>query len=222
MLNLAASLADIPVAEIILKGLAIGLIAAAPTGPSGVLVIERTLSKGRWPGFFTGLGVTISDTIYILLSALGLSFILDFIEDPTTAMTVKFIGCGLLLVFGIHTIRDNPLKKKRGDANAQGPLLFNTLSGFLVAIVNPLVVFIYLTLFTYFSYAPSELSGSMKLLAFGSLAAGDVCWWLFLSFLINKVRNRFDLRGIWVINRILGSVLIVASVAWFILILVKK
>ena len=52
---------DISVFELILKGMAIGFLAAAPTGPSGVLVIQRTLNKGRWKGFLTGLGVSVSD-----------------------------------------------------------------------------------------------------------------------------------------------------------------
>lgn len=214
-------MSEVSILEIILKGFAIGLIGAAPTGPSGVLVIERTLNKGRWPGFFTGLGVAVSDTIYILLSALGLSFIIGYIEDPQTAMVIKFIGCALLLVFGIHTIRNNPLKKQKSGKESGGSLVLNSVSGFLVAIVNPLVIFIYLTLFTYLSFAPSSYDGPYELASFLALVCGDVCWWLFLSTLINKVRGRFDLRGIWVINRILGSVLIVAAVGWFIMILVK-
>ena len=42
-----------------------------------------------------------------------------------------------------------------------------------------------------------------------------------LSTLINKLRNRFDLRGLWMINRILGTILIVAAVAWLTMILIK-
>jgi hypothetical protein len=42
-----------------------------------------------------------------------------------------------------------------------------------------------------------------------------------LSTLINKLRNRFDLRGLWMINRVLGTILIVAAVAWCTSILIK-
>ena len=67
---------DISVFEIVLKGMAIGFLAAAPTGPSGVLVIQRTLNKGRWKGFLTGLGVSISDAVYIMITMMCLSLVI--------------------------------------------------------------------------------------------------------------------------------------------------
>jgi threonine/homoserine/homoserine lactone efflux protein len=209
------TLVEISTLAIILKGLAIGLLAAAPTGPSGVLCIQRTLNKGRRFGFMTGLGISLSDAIYILCTSFGLSLVMDFIEDKQTFFIVKLIGCGLLLAFGIHTIRNNPfakVKKTDGDKNSK---LYYYLSGFLVSITNPLVIFIYLALFTYFSFPISEFTGLMKGIAYMSVVGGNVLWWFFISFLINKLKNRFDLRGIWIINRILGVVLIAASLIWF-------
>ena len=63
MTQLFASPFDFSIVEVILKGFVIGLLAAAPTGPSGVLCIQRTLNKGRAKGFMTGLGITFSDTL---------------------------------------------------------------------------------------------------------------------------------------------------------------
>ena len=51
-------------ASIVLTGLLIGVLISAPMGPIGVLCIQRTLNKGRWPAFFTGLGAALSDLIY--------------------------------------------------------------------------------------------------------------------------------------------------------------
>lgn len=205
---------DFTFLEVILKGFVIGLLAAAPTGPSGVLCIQRTLNKGRLKGFMSGLGVTISDTIYILCTSFGLSLVMDFLQEKQTFFIVKMVGCALLLIFGIHTIRNNPLAKQKQTSQKDESLLSYTGSGFLVAIANPLVIFIYLGMFAYFSFPISEFEGVKKIIAFASVIGGDVCWWLFLSFLINKLRNRFDLRGIWMINRILGCVLIAASIVW--------
>ena len=105
-------MSEISVLEIILKGMAIGFLAAAPTGPSGVLVIQRTLNKGRWKGFLTGLGVSISDAVYIMITMMCLSLVLGYLEDPTIALVVKLLGCALLLIFGITTVRNNPLGQK--------------------------------------------------------------------------------------------------------------
>ena len=52
--------------DYICKGILIGIVASAPMGPVGVLCIQRTLNKGRWYGFITGVGATISDFIYAI------------------------------------------------------------------------------------------------------------------------------------------------------------
>lgn len=58
---------------IIFRGLLIGILVSAPMGPIGMLCIQRTLNRGRWPAFFTGVGAGVSDLLYCLLTGLGLS-----------------------------------------------------------------------------------------------------------------------------------------------------
>ena len=48
---------------LISKGIVIGVLVSAPMGPIGMLCIQRTLNKGRWHGFVTGLGAALSDDI---------------------------------------------------------------------------------------------------------------------------------------------------------------
>ena len=206
---------------LLLKCMAVGFLAAAPTGPSGVLVIQRTLNRNRRRGFQTGLGVSISDAIYIFITMMCLSLVLGYLENPTVALVVELVGCALLLVFGFVTIRSNPLAKSKGDTVVKESWWQFTLSGFLVAIVNPLVVFFYMGLFTFFSVPVDGFSLGMKAETYLATLAGDVCWWLTLTFLINRIRNRFDLRGLWMINRILGTVLIVAALGWLVMIFIK-
>ena len=67
--------------HIISSGLLIGIFISAPMGPVGMLVIQRTLNKGRLPALFTGIGAAFSDLTYSLLTGLGISFITDFIES---------------------------------------------------------------------------------------------------------------------------------------------
>ena len=178
---------DISVLELVLKGMTIGFLAAAPTGPSGVLVIQRTLNKGRWKGFLTGLGVSVSDAFYIMVTMMCLSLVLGYLENPAIATTVKLAGCALLLVFGITTVRNNPLAASKEVKVKKDSIWQIMITGFLVAIVNPLVVFFYMGLFAFFSLPVDD----------------------------------FNLRGLWMINRVLGTILIVAAVAWCTTILIK-
>ena len=48
---------------VIIRGIAIGVLISAPMGPIGMLVIQRTLNKGRRPAFYTGIGAALSDLI---------------------------------------------------------------------------------------------------------------------------------------------------------------
>ena len=73
----------------IIRGLAIGVLVSAPMGPIGILCIQRTLNKGRWSGFVTGLGAALSDLIYALLTGLGMSIVIDFMPRHEEAGKVQ-------------------------------------------------------------------------------------------------------------------------------------
>ena len=81
----------------IIRGLAIGILVSAPMGPIGILCIQRTLNKGRWSGFVTGLGAALSDLIYALLTGLGMSIVIDFIEANQNILQI--LGSLVFIVF---------------------------------------------------------------------------------------------------------------------------
>ena len=80
-LNYQDILQNIGIFEMVVKGMIIGIVASAPMGPVGVLCVQRTLNKGRWYGFATGVGAALSDIIYALMTGFGLSFVNDIITD---------------------------------------------------------------------------------------------------------------------------------------------
>ena len=73
----------INILDFISKGLLIGMIASAPMGPVGILCVQRTLKKGRWYGFVTGVGASISDIIYAAITGFGMAFVMDFVNNDT-------------------------------------------------------------------------------------------------------------------------------------------
>ena len=96
--------------DFVFKGMLIGIIASAPMGPVGILCVQRTLNKGRWYGFVTGVGAAASDMLYAGITGLGMSFITDFVNDPTYRFYLQVIGSVVLLCFGFFTYRNDPLK----------------------------------------------------------------------------------------------------------------
>ena len=76
--------------EIFLKGLIVGLIVSAPMGPIGVLCVQKTINKGRFQGFMSGLGAATADTSYAVLAAFG--FVLSLVAEVHEGSEI-FISC---------------------------------------------------------------------------------------------------------------------------------
>ena len=170
---------QIDILALILKGVLIGIIASAPMGPVGVLCIQRTLNKGRWYGFVTGIGAAVSDIIYALLSGLGMSFVMDLITNPTNKFWLQIIGSIILLVFGICCFRSNPTRKMHRSGNKKGSLLHNGITAFFVTFSNPLIIFLFIGTFAQFAFVVPNHPIEMTL-GYMSIVVGALLWWLSL------------------------------------------
>lgn len=202
---------QISLLETVVKGIIIGAVASAPMGPVGVLCIQRTLNKGRAHGLVTGLGAAMSDIIYALITGYGLSFIYDFIQNQRNLFWLQLIGTVLLFVFGVHTFRSNPAKNTRRVSKNKSSLVQNCVTAFFITLSNPLIILLFMAMFTPFKYMLPEQPFHFQLVGYISIFAGAMLWWLFITYVVNKLRTRFDVRGIWIINRIIGAIVMVAS-----------
>ena len=74
---------QVTILDLLIKGFIVGVVVSAPLGPVGVLCIQRTLNKGRWFGFVTGLGAALSDICYALLTGYGMSFMDELYSEAS-------------------------------------------------------------------------------------------------------------------------------------------
>lgn len=205
---------EVTIIDLLVKGFIIGIVVSAPMGPVGVLCVQRTLNKGRWYGFVTGLGASLSDIIYALLTGYGMSFIFDFIN--ANIFYLQLLGSVMLLFFGIYTYRSNPVHSIRPASNNKGTYLHNFITAFLVTLSNPLIIFLFIGLFARFAFVLPEIPIGQQLAGYLAVFLGAQTWWFGITYFINKVRTRFNVRGIWLINRIIGVIVIVVSVFGFV------
>jgi threonine/homoserine/homoserine lactone efflux protein len=192
------------------KGMLIGMIASAPMGPVGVLCVQRTLNKGRWYGFVTGIGAAVSDIIYAGITGFGMSFVMDFVNNNQNRFYLQIAGSLMLLLFGIYTWRSDPTKKIHKSGHQKGSLWYNTWTAFLVTFSNPLIIFLFMGLFAQFAFVIPDRPFEMAI-GFLSIVGGALLWWFGLSWLVDKVRAIFDDNGIKIINQIIGAVVVVFS-----------
>ena len=202
---------QIDILGMILKGVLIGIIASAPMGPVGVLCIQRTLNKGRWYGFVTGIGAAMSDIIYAMLTGFGMSFIMDLITNPTNKFWLQISGSAILLLFGVYCFKANPTRNIHRGGTKKGSLTHNAITAFFVTLSNPLIIFLFIFLFAQFAFVvpnrPIEMS-----VGYVSILLGAILWWFGLTWLIDTVRGKFDDNGILIINKIVGCIVIIFSV----------
>lgn len=200
---------------IMLRGLLIGILISAPMGPIGVLCIQRTMNKGRWPGFFTGIGAGLSDLIYSLLTGLGLSFVTDFIE--TNQSLLQVIGSLFLIAYAVYLFGSNPSRQLRKPAVQVNSYWKDFATGFLFTFSNPLILFFIIALFTRFSFLAPEFQAYHYVAGYASIFGGALLWWLFVTYFVNKVRAHFNVRSMWLVNRIIAVILLVMAAVGFVL-----
>ena len=179
-------------------------------GPVGVLVIQRTLNKGRNIGLATGIGASVSDLMYCIITAFGLTFVEDFLLRNEAVLTL--IGSVLLIVFGIYLFRNNPVKSIKHGHSHRTSTRGAVITGYLFTFSNPLIVVLIMGLFTRFGFPDMESKVHHYVFGFCFIFVGALLWWLLVTYFVNRLRAHFNLRSLWVINRITGSIIILFSI----------
>ncbi len=192
------------------RGLAIGIIISAPMGPVGILCVQRTLDKGRRTGLYTGVGAAISDLLYCLLTGFGLSFIEEFLERNSNI--IQLLGSVVLIGFGIYLFKSNPSRKLKKPSEQRIPAGKNILNGFLFTVSNPLIIFLIIGLFARFNFLMPEIKFYHYIIGFIFIFLGALLWWYFVTYFVDKVRAHFNLRSMWMINKIIGSVIFLFAI----------
>ena len=201
--------------DIIWKGFIIGVVVSAPLGPVGVLCIQRTLNKGRWYGFVTGLGASLSDIAYALITGYGMSFVFDYVNK--NIFYLQLFGSILLLAFGLYTFRSNPVQSIRPVSTNRGSYFHNFITAFVVTLSNPIIILLFIGLFARLAFVSEGVLVFEAVSGYLAIALGALTWWFGITYFVNKVRKQFNLRGIWVLNRVIGSVVMLVSLGALIL-----
>lgn len=176
-----------------------------------MLVIQRTLSKGRMPALYTGLGAALSDLIYCLLTGLCLSFITDILDAHQ--FELQLLGSVVLALFGLALFRKNPTRALK---SAKVPRATNYwkdfASGFLFTFSNPFILFFIIGLYARFNFILPEFEVYHYIVAYMAILGGALLWWWIITLLVDKLRKRINVRSLWLINRIIGAILLVMAI----------
>ncbi len=202
---------SVSILELVLKGVAIGVLASCLLGPIGILCIQRTLNKGRRYGFATGIGAAASDFLYAVITGFGMSLVAPLIENEKNMFWMKIIGAVTLFIFGVISFRSNPTKNMKERAkNGKGTLWYNAFTSFLVTLSNPAIILLFVAAFAMFAFVVPEHPLEVCMGYLG-IVVGALLWWFLLTFTIDKLRDRFSNHTIVIINRVMGILVVLVS-----------
>ena len=196
--------------EILWKGIALGLLVSVPLGPLGIILINRTIKRGVFSGFFSGLGLGIADVILAIIAGLGFGVIITFLNQKRSILSII---AGLIIVAaGIKVFLSNPVKDLRNRERSEKSLWRDFYSAFMLAITNPYTIVIFVA---FFSGIPIRNVRPERVPFFliPGLFIGAMAWWTFLSYFVNRFKNRIRLRVIVRINQIAGILIIGIGIA---------
>jgi threonine/homoserine/homoserine lactone efflux protein len=224
--------AVISTTQLVLSGLIVGVVIAAPVGPVNIVCIQRTLERGFWGGFAAGVGAVLGDGLIAAVAAFGVSAISGVLANHRLA--IQLIGGAIMIAFGVKLFTAEPklATKQRTQSVAQ---LRRIVEGvperlrpairlpiwrilphagvipqtFFLTITNPGAI---LGLFAIFGGLGAAFGGIhnyvQALTLVFSVMVGSLLWWAVLAQLIEKLRGRINEGRLKIINQVAGIVLV--------------
>jgi len=204
-----------------IKGLFLGVAVSAPFGPMAMIVVQRSLNRGRTHGLLSGVGVAVSDITYAVIAAFGLSVIIGFVTDHQ--IFFKLIGAVVLILVGMKLSFSDPVKMKRKALRrkSNGNPLRVIGEMYLITLTNPASLFLLSAAFAGFGIIRQETpSLSIVAILFG-VALGTLIWWFFLTWILSLLKKRIRLRHLFWINRFAGFIIVIIGLSALVSVFLK-
>jgi threonine/homoserine/homoserine lactone efflux protein len=160
------------------------LAIAAPVGPIGLLVIQRSLQHGRTVGLATGLGAAAADAVYGAVGAFGVAAIVQALQQVKVPLALG--GGAFLLWLAWRTWHAAPATHAAPVHAAPG-LWASFGATFVLTLSNPATILSFIAIFG--SMAGKGAPASPWTMVAGVLL-GSALWWLVLSTAVASMRER--------------------------------
>ena len=199
--------------ELLIGGIIVGLMIAMPVGPVNILCIHRTLEAGWRSGVISGLGAAVADMLYGGVAGFSITLVVQFLVREQ--FWIRLFGGILLVVIGISYFfkRPEPLNaQKQGRGSAYSDLR----STFLLTLTNPTTVLSFLALLAALGMGDPR-QWWLTVFLVGGIFCGSMVWWIVLSSIVNRFRDRFNDRTLLLMNRVAGLAIGGFGVAAFVL-----
>lgn len=194
--------------DIIVKGIFSGIVLACLIGPVFFTLLQTSIERGFSSGVFVAIGISLSDSFYILISYLGLT---QFLEAGNFRQYMAYGGGVILLLFGLYYLFVKSRKLAQYDPkkvyNASGLRL--AAKGFIINGLSPMVLFFWLATVSVATTQLGYSSAKSALIFFVSIVITVFTTDVIKAKLADKLRLLITPRVIRIMNMVLGVVMVV-------------
>lgn len=194
--------------DIVLNGIVSGIVLAFLIGPVFFTIIQTSIERGFWSGFFVAVGVSLSDALYIIVSYLGL---VQFMKGENFRYYLAYGGGVVLLGFGFYYLF---VKSKR--LSHYDPEKIHTRSwfrlmakGFIINGLSPMVLFFWIATVSLATTSLGYNSTNNVLIFFSTIVCTVFATDIIKAKLADKLRVLITPKVIRMMNIVLGLVLVV-------------
>lgn len=191
-------------------GIQVGLILSILLGPIFFSLIQASVEQGIRAGTTMGLGIWISDVLFICSVYWGISYVSNMVKWQGFSLTVGIIGSLILIGFGVGTLlkkmNDQQLFSKSTQRHSSYISLWT--KGFLINTLNPFTILFWVGIMGTV-ILDGELAPNQAFLFFGGII-GTIVTTDFTKIVLSKQIRRWmkPIHLIW-LRRISGAALII-------------
>lgn len=192
--------------ETLYLGIKYGLLLTILVGPLVFAFVQAGVERGFRAGAMIGMGVWMSDLLFILGVYFGFTQIKAITEWPNFEITVGIAGGIILIITGIIT-----LISKTPDINQTkkitGTYLALWLKGFLINTLNPFTVFFWIFVMTH-EVVGKKYSEQESFLFFLGILGTIILMDLSKVLLAKRIRHYLEMHHLVWVRRVTGVALI--------------
>ncbi len=134
--------------DLIVEGVKVGMILALLIGPIFFAIVQAGVEEGFRAGAMVGLGIWISDLLFIAAVYWGLSYISQVVSGPNFALYLGIGGSITLTLFGLGALLTAPKTNQLPEWSKQSIRTSSYaglwLKGFLINTINPFTFFFWI------------------------------------------------------------------------------
>jgi threonine/homoserine/homoserine lactone efflux protein len=203
-------MADIhfPVIPIIFKGIQFGVVLAFLVGPIFFTILQTSIERGFFKGVLVTIGVSISDTLYVIICYFGLAPVM---AHSNVKVYMGYGGGAILVAFGLYQLLVKSRAKPDGPVGTtveRNPYQY-VLKGFIINGMTPTVLFFWIATASVATIDFGYADASEFTFFFASLLMTVLATDILKAYLAARLRMLVTSRLLLIMNIVLGVGMII-------------